>query len=131
DSAASDGGAVYVFKRDVSDWRIYQKLTASDVSTGLYFGQSVAISGSRIVVGGQGDGPTLGSAGAVYVFELSGGAWIQTQKLKASDKASGDMLGMSVALDGDVLVAGARNWEDTVNNSGAAYVYRHNGTAWV
>src|SRR5690606_26293696 len=30
DSAASDGGAVYVFKRDGSDWRIYQKLTASD-----------------------------------------------------------------------------------------------------
>ncbi len=51
-------------------------------------------------------------------------------KLVASDGAAEDNFGFSVAISGNVAVVGASGSDDQGSNSGAAYVYRYNGTVW-
>ena len=70
---------------------------------------------------------TLASnAGAAYVFRFDGSQWRFEQKLLAQDGHSGDGLGTSVAVDGDVIVAGAATDDAVALNSGSAYLYRFN-----
>lgn len=56
---------------------------------------------------------------------------LETQKLVAASPASGDHLGTSVALDGDVLVVGAPGWIGITVTPGRASVYERAGGAWV
>ena len=51
------------------------------------------------------------------------GGWQPTTKLTASDGRASDSLGYSVALDGDTLVAGARDRSEVGFASGAVFVY--------
>ncbi len=51
--------------------------------------------------------------------------------LTASDRAAGDLFGWSVSVDGDVALIGAWGDDDEGPNSGAAYVYRHDGGCWI
>ena len=86
------------------------RLTASDGAEFDQLGGSAAISGRTIVVGVP--SATLGSnvdQGAAYVFVRTGPAWAdatQTAKLTSSNGASFDILGTSVAISGDTIVAG-------------------------
>ncbi len=97
------------------------------------FGWSVAADANTIVVGAP--LTMVGSnhgQGAVYVFVRSGGAWKEQQELTASDGAEGDQLGISVALSGDTVVAGAWGVGSGENSyQGAAYVFVRSGTTWV
>ena len=117
-------GAVYVFERHGGSWVETQKLTASDGSVFGFFGNSVAVSGSTIVVG-------TGNEGA-YVFNRHGGSWVETQKLNASDGAVGANFGLSVAISGSTIVVGA-SFADIGGtiNQGAAYVFERQGRSWV
>jgi hypothetical protein len=109
-------GAAYIFVRSGTAWSQQAKLTAPGPATIDFFGNSVAILGSTAVVGAPGQT----SPGAAYVFVRSGTAWHQQAKLTASDGASGDFFGGSVAISRSTALVGAPN-----NNSatGAAYVY--------
>ena len=99
----------------------------------LDFGWSVAADGNTIVVGAP--GTMVGSnalQGAVYVFVGSGGVWKEQQELTASDGATPDQLGNSVAISGDTVVAGAWGVRRGENfYQGAAYVFVRNGTTWI
>jgi hypothetical protein len=124
-NSASNSGAVYVFKRDGSgNWIQDAYLKASNAEANDYFGNSVAISGSTIVVGvyledsnqttitnADGSASTNNSAdaaGAVYVFKRDGsGNWIQDAYLKASNAEANDYFGNSVAISGSTIVVGA------------------------
>lgn len=106
-----------------------QKLTASDGAFNDIFGDSVAVSGSTIVVGARGDDNLRGAA---YVFERHGGSWVETQKLTASDGIAGDQFSDSVALSGSTIVVGAP--VVTIDNNfgqGAAYIFERHGGSWV
>ena len=52
------------------------------------------------------------------------------QKLTASDAAALDILGSSVAIDGDTLVVGAPGETNGGNARGAVYVYQRVGASW-
>jgi len=65
--------------------------------------------------------PALASDGTLAVEEA---------RLVAGDGGAWDQLGACVAIDGDTLVAGARWCDDAGADSGAAYVFVRNGTAW-
>src|SRR6185369_2782622 len=67
------------------------------------------------------------TTGAVYVFTRTGTTWTQQAKLVAADAERGDVLGFSVALSGDAVVAGAYNKNFA---QGAAYVFKRTGTTW-
>ena len=94
-------------------------------------GASVAISGDTIVAGTK---PVAGDHGAVYVFTMPASGWqdaTPAAELTASDGASGDELGASVAIDGDTVVAGAPGHTVASNaGQGAAYVFTKPAGGW-
>src|SRR5207249_2007527 len=63
------------------------------------------------------------STGSAYVFFRTGVAWNQEAKLTASDAASEDYFGWSVAVSGDTVVAGAIRDDAKGVDAGAAYIY--------
>ena len=131
DDAGSASGSAYVFVRSGTRWSQQQKLTASDAAPNDDFGLAVAVSGDTAVVGAIGDDDAGRVSGAAYVFVRSGTRWSQQQKLTASDAASNDLFGISVAVSGDTAVVGARGDDDAGGvNSGAAYVFVRSGTRW-
>jgi hypothetical protein len=110
DEGANDGGAAYVFVRDVTNtWSLEQKLLATDASFNAAFGVSVTFDGDTALVGAFLDPEKGSSAGAAYIFthDASSGNWTQHQKLLASDGAGFHHFGRSVALEGDTAIAGA------------------------
>jgi hypothetical protein len=142
-------GAAYPITIDPTLQQAYFK--ASNSGSGDSFGQAVAISGDTVVVGApleaslatgvNGDqlDNTLFQAGAVYVFNRSGGVWTQQAYLKASNTGSGDQFGQAVAISGDTIAVGA--WlEDSPNasnpsdnsnlGSGAVYIFTRSGSTW-
>ena len=89
------------------------ELAASDGFANEHMG-AVALSGDTLVVGAPSAKLGTNTQGAVYVFTRPAGGWAdaqQTAKLIASDARSGpyygDLLGSSVAISGDTIVAGA------------------------
>jgi hypothetical protein len=125
-----DCGAAYVFVADGNGWSEQQKLVSGDQGFGSDFGYSVAIDGDTAVVGD--DAFSAGSSGAAYVFVRNGAVWAKQQKLVGSDAAGGDLLGVSVAVSGDTVVAGAEAADCPVTglDCGAAYVFVRNGGVW-
>ena len=120
----SNTGAAYVFGRSGTAWTQLAKLTASDGAANDYFGISVAISGTTVVVGAYGKASFTGAA---YTFTGSGSTWTQQAKLIASDGAANDDFGISVAISGSVAVVGSPGKTASI---GAAYVFVRSGTAW-
>ena len=130
DENGSNAGAAYVIEFADYAWQIVAKLTASDGAANDRFGEEVAISGSRIIVGAsQNDDDGL-SSGSAYIFEYDGTNWVEATKLTASDAESGDLFGQRVAIDGVQAIVGAPNKDDNGSQSGAAYVFSFNGTSW-
>jgi len=134
DDHGSSSGSAYVFARDeggADNWGQVKKLTAGDGAMDDQFGYSVAISGDTVVVGAPWDDDGSADAGSAYVFQRDkDGAdnWGQVEKLTASDGAASDHLGLSVAISGDFVVAGAPWNSNSKIDSGAAYVFaRHEG----
>jgi hypothetical protein len=118
-------GAAYVFTKANGIWTLAQKLTANDGAAYDNFGLSVALNGSTVLVGSP--RAAIGShaaQGAVYVYSLSNGIWSQAQKLIASDGATNDSLGESVAISHGIALVGA--YGATINGrpgQGAAYIF--------
>ena len=127
-----DAGSAYVFVRSGSVWTEQQKLLASDGATADSFGRSVSIAADTVAVGAPRDDTAAGAdSGSAYVFVRSGTTWSEQQKLVASDATSTDWLGISVAVDGDTIVAGAYV-SDTPGgvSAGSAYVFVRSGATW-
>jgi hypothetical protein len=116
----------------LAQWTQKQELIASDGVYSDYFGFALAVSGDTAVVGSYAsDVSSVIDAGAAYVFMFDGTQWVQKQKLTASDGAQSDNFGVSVAIDGNVIVVGSYHADSPAVDAGAAYVYRFNGTTWV
>ncbi|MCH2132592.1 MAG: FG-GAP repeat protein, partial [Phycisphaerales bacterium] len=96
------------------------ELTAPDSGT---FGSSVAIDGDTCVIGAAGTSGT----GSAYVFTNTNGTWSQVAELTATDGASYDNFGYSVAIDGDTCVIGALG---TNSSTGSAYVFTNTNGTW-
>jgi hypothetical protein len=148
DNGAERSGAVYVFRRNGGLWQEEAYLKADNLAINDGFGTSIALDGDVLVVGAPGEDSAdpadpennaLTNSGAAYVFRRTDATWQQEAYLKASNIGSGDALGAAIALAGEVLVVSATGEDsasagDPANNgalgSGAAYVFRANGTTW-
>ena len=160
DNSAANSGAVYVFTRSGTAWSQQAYIKASNANAGDWFGVGVAISndGNTLAVsawneasnatgvnGNQLDNSTS-AAGAVYVFNRSGGTtWSQQAYLKASNTTAGNKFGAnSIAISGDGNTLAVGEWNESSNatgingdqldktatGSGAVYVFTRSGTAW-
>ncbi len=133
--AASGPGTAYVFRRTGVTWAQEASLVASDGQAYDLFGYSVGTGNDVAVVGAPGDlvagpGDRVNGSGAAYVFRKSGATWSQEAKLVASDAAAGDRGGVSVAIDGSLVVVGAPNDDGAATDTGAAYIFRKSGATW-
>lgn len=130
DDLGGDAGSAYVFVEENGVWTQQAKLLAKDGRQGDYFGISVAIAGNRIIVGAA-EATTDGvRTGAAYVYDRVADVWTFTQKLNPSTALTNDYFGYAVALEGDVAVIGAPQTDAVAYDSGAAYVFRFDGTQW-
>jgi len=115
-------GSAYVFTRTGTTWTQEAKLIASDGATEERFGIDVALEGDTALIGSE--TPDNGdNSGSVYVFTGTGNTWTEGQKLLASDGASVDWFGFSIALDGDTALFAASQDDDNGFNSGSAYIF--------
>jgi len=130
-------GAAWVFHHDGASWVVEQELVASDYDSYDLFGASISLDGTTIAVGARGEGDragggvVIGYIGAVYLYDLSGGTWIETQKLRASDFGEHAWFGEAVALDGDWLFVGSpgKSGGGTFG-LGVAYIFSRAGGVW-
>ncbi len=147
DNTAGQSGAVYVFTRAYTAWSQQAYLKASNAEAGDFFGTSVALSPSMLVVGAtyeasnatgvngnQSDNSDYG-AGAAYAFARNTSAvWSQQAYLKASNTETQDFFGVALAVSGDSLVITAP-YEDGgstgVNGDEASNSQPYSGSAYV
>ena len=109
----------------------WAELLAADGQARDEFGHAVAISGAFAVIGAPEDDDQGTDAGAAYVFELQGSAWVQRVKLLPPSGSHYDGFGSCVAIDGDVLVVGSALDDSAAMAAGAVYVYSNNAGNWV
>jgi hypothetical protein len=130
DDGGGDSGSAYVFTRTGTTWTQQEKLLAVDAAAADNFGQSVAVAGDTAVIGSPYDDNVDVDSGSVYVFTRSAATWTQQAKVVAGDASAGDLLGSSVGISPDTLVAGAPRDDDGGIDSGSAYVFTSTGTTW-
>ncbi|MFI5298144.1 MAG: FG-GAP repeat protein, partial [Polyangiales bacterium] len=118
-------GAAFIFTQSGSTWTS-QQLTNPDGVARDEFGSGVAINGATAIVGAS--QVTVGAnltQGAAYVFTLDGTTWTQGLELLASDGATNDHFGGSLAMSGTTAIIGAPTKNST---AGAAYVFTVDAT---
>lgn len=127
-------GAAYVFRRNPvsSEWVFETQLTASDGDFGDHFGIFVAVDGDVALIGARDDENDVGpSTGSAYVFRWNGQKWMEEAKLVDPEGKSQDGFGTAVALRGDLALIGAGGNDHPDVGNGSAFVFRHDGAAWV
>ncbi|HAD15120.1 MAG TPA: hypothetical protein DCF33_22070 [Saprospirales bacterium] len=130
----TDEGSAYVFGylSSSNTWVQQDKITSPDGASGDAFGYSVAQWNTFIAVGASSaDVSGQVNRGSVYAYERMGFDWIFREKIIASDGASADGFGSSIAMSTDYIVVGASG-HDTggKSNQGSAYVYARSGATW-
>ena len=129
-------GSVSVFTRAGNVWSPEgSALLPSDGVSGDYFGCSVDLDGTTLIVGSQwNDHGPIGlpfiNNGAAYVYTLSGTTWTEEAKLLTTDAADFDWFGRRVAISGDTALIGVPFDDDLGLDSGSAFVYTRAGTVW-
>jgi hypothetical protein len=132
--SANGRGWAYVFTRSGPAWSQQQKLQASDGATNDAFSYSVGVSGDTAIIGARAD--MIGSAGEIgsaYIFQRTGTAWAEAQKLTAAEPTPrNDFFGNGVAIKGDTIAVGSPAHEvlPGIANHGAVYVYNRSGATW-
>jgi hypothetical protein len=123
---------VYIYTREGTTWTLEQTVSAHDEvpNSDDAFGFGLALSGDTLVVGALGDVTNGLPAGAAYVYVREGHTWSLQQKLRASDAAAFAQFGSAVDIAGDTIVVGANMDDDAGFGTGAAYVFRRNGSTW-
>lgn len=158
DNLAPASGAVYLYVNNGSSWQSQAYIKSSNSNLVDSFGFSVSLDsdGTTLLVGAPGESSSAQSingdetdntgslSGAAYVFELQNNQWAQTAYLKSTNSDKLDSFGYDVALSEDGLTAvvgspgedsnttsvNGNEMDNSSDNSGAAYVFIHNGTTW-
>ena len=134
----ADAGAAYVFQRSATapgGWFQEDKLallSAIGAPQDL-LGLSVAIHGSRAVVGAPNKGPTgAPNRGQAYLFltNQASGSWglvTSFSGVVGADTQAGDAYGSAVDITADRIMIGAPNEDSGGTDAGAVYAFRPTG----
>lgn len=115
-------GQAYVFSQSGGP----QPIAPPDPVPGREFGQSIALSGTTLVVGEPLPGENGKSSGAAYAFVQGDGKWaLQGYPRFPSGLGAGSAFGYGVGVQGEKIMAGA-----PLANHSVGAVYRLVGGAW-
>ena len=122
DAGGIDAGKAYIY--NVTTGTLVHTLDGT--SGGDYFGNSVAISGDRAIVGAWKEDDDFGStSGKAYIYNVTTGALVHTlDNPSAFSTSTGDFFGYRVAISGDRAIIGAYGEGDAGGAmSGKAYIF--------
>ncbi|OPY75771.1 MAG: hypothetical protein A4E65_03453 [Syntrophorhabdus sp. PtaU1.Bin153] len=134
--ATTDGveraGAVYIFRKIKSVWMFEAKVTSDNPTAEDNFGRALVLADNRLIVTARKEEAPVLDAGAAYVFEKRGGAWVQVARVVADNATIEARFGQSVAMNGDLMAVGARDADSPVaTGCGAVYVFKKSGDDWL
>jgi hypothetical protein len=113
-------GAVSIYRRAASGWELEDTLTAADGEGMSGFGSSIALKGSRLLVGAGMVSDDAYWDGVAYLFTLYQGRWVDQLRITPSDDGGlGDFFGSKVDISNDTLLIAAPN-----EFGNAVYVYK-------
>lgn len=112
-------------------WQCPADVDQIPTTSGGLTGASVAIDGNLAVIGAPIGTGNDWATGMAIVYRNIDNVWVREAELIAHDGQVGDMLGVSVDISGNRVVAGAWFENHAGTNSGAAYIFEHDGDAWV
>jgi hypothetical protein len=142
DVLGNASGSTYVFVRDpLLGWVQQTKLWPLDGAANHWFGHSVQVEGSTLIVGAPMDSAQLVGPGWVYAYERDDNGtpsnpfddlWVQQSKLVSPLPATNNKFGWTLALEGDRLAVGEVAGEGAATDSGAVHVFERTGpgAAW-
>ena len=126
-------GSASIYQYNGNAWVFMQKLTDATGASGDNFGNCVAISGNRVIIGAPND--DIGAAvnqGSVSVFQYNVSSWVLMQKITDGGGAANDNFGISVSISGNNILVGANNDDMGANtNQGSASFYQYDGANWI
>ncbi len=126
-------GVVYVYRREGRNWIEEAQIINDDTTrTTNGFGHEVLLTDDNyLFVSSMYHVSSSNIGGRVFVFKKEGNQWIRQAVLRAND-ISDNNFGRSLAVQGNYLVVGASSATSSSSNSttGAAYVFKREGSTW-
>ncbi|MCA9002302.1 MAG: FG-GAP repeat protein, partial [Planctomycetes bacterium] len=143
----AEQGAAYAYRAIGGSWEFVQEILPLTTFGQQLFASSVCLLGSRLYVGAALDSSEVNaevdsfgrnhefSAGAVYVFDWNGVAWVQQRTVRATYQGGGDGFGSSAQATPSYLIVGAPGEDsglagvdrdpsdDSMTLAGAAYIF--------
>ncbi len=125
DEGGFAAGAAYVYDlTDRANPVLARKILVPDTAETFDFGWSIAMEGTRALIGARSANTFALDEGAAYLYELSDPANpALLTKLGASDGTANDLFGWDVALSADTALIGAYGEDAGASNTGALYVF--------
>lgn len=111
-------------------WRLRASLPDRPLPTGSEFGRSVALSGDLAVVCASSEHTNSTDSGAVYVFGLVDGEWLEEARIVGSATSVGGSLGPAIAVHGTTILIGAHHADVAHLNDGAVTVFVRDASGW-
>jgi hypothetical protein len=112
---------VFIHNTNLTQWYPQYRIIASDVTSNAYFGSSVSLNDSLLLIGANGDNDNGAYSGSAYIFKRTATGWQQNTKLIAPDGAAGDRFGVSVAISDSFAIVGSYL---SNNCKGAIYILK-------
>ncbi len=120
DDNGTESGSAYVYDISSDPDHLF-KLAASDAEAGDHFGRSLSVSDGYVLVGAQSSDDIGNASGSAYLFNAETGS--EVMKVIASDQATGDTYGSSVAISNNHFIVGSPRDNSGATSSGSAYIY--------
>ncbi|RYD49185.1 MAG: hypothetical protein EOP85_02135, partial [Verrucomicrobiaceae bacterium] len=130
ESSRSNQGCVYLFMREGGQWKRNSKLTATSPATDDLFGKSVAMSSDTLVIGSPGEDDNGTNVGKIYIYTRSGTAWNLTVAHNGIFEEPQSGMGTSVAIEGNMIVAGAPGTSTSTGVAGGRVHVFEKGASW-
>ncbi len=129
DTGASNAGSAYVYDlNSVTPTVPVAVFNNPSPATDDQFGSSIAVSGSRVVIGASRDDTGARNSGSAYVYDVSSATpTVPVGVFNNPTPAIGDQFGYSVAISGNRVVVGAFLDDSGASNAGSVYVYDLSG----
>ena len=125
DRGGTNAGSVNVYDLSAPNpEEPFLELVNPDPSTNDYFGTSVAVSGTRVIVAADHDDTGFSNSGVVYVYETTSMTpGIPFWTIPNPDPGPSEEFGNSVAADGGFVVVGCEKSLVAGVTAGSAYVF--------
>ncbi len=128
-AGVAGAGAAYVYESSGGNWPLAGTLIATQPRENAAFGYSVSADSTRFLVGAFQDGAQGNAIGAGYLFRAVDRSLEST--LLATQPQPGELMGISVAIDGESAVLGSAAYDlPGGSGEGAAHIFERVLGSW-